>query len=582
MPKIVLCVTMIIMLLMSFVLKSNAYNAEINGEVIVWNPGIRGGIPTRPVVANVMDFGAKGDGLTDDSNAFIKAIESVKDGGAVLIPSGEYLLKSKITLNKPIVLRGEGPGRTNLLIDHSSDAFEAITYKRGNWVNLTGGYTRGSRELVVSDPTGFVAGKYVEIQQDNDPAVMYTLPTWNQGWADGAVGQIAKVVSVSGNTVTIDEPLRITYKSKLNPVIRTQGFAEYIGFEDFSVKRIDTSDTSMFYFKNAANCWISNVHSIKPSKAHVSVTTGYRIEVRDSFFDDATNWGGGGHGYGVELGFHSSDCLIENNIFKHLRHSMMVHLGANGNVFGYNYSIEPYQNEGGNWTPADISVHGHYAYSNLFEGNIVQEITVSDYWGPSGPYNTYFRNRVESENICVEDSSNYQNFIGNEIVSGNILWDTDDRYPHKIDPSTLFLHGNLISGSIQWNQQTQDHAIPDSYYLDKEPVFFGAMEWPSTGWDRISGTNPARERYYGNTIPTVSPTPDNPIRYGDINGDNKVNSTDLTLLKRYLMKTISDFPHPDGRISAEVSGDGKLNSTDLTLMKRYVLKIIDKFPVEEI
>jgi len=39
-----------------------------------------------------------------------------------------------------------------------------------------------------------------------------------------------------------------------------------------------------------------------------------------------------------------------------------------------------YQSEGGNWTPADISVHGHYAYSNLFEGNIVQEITVSDYW----------------------------------------------------------------------------------------------------------------------------------------------------------------------------------------------------------
>jgi len=54
----------------------------------------------------------------------------VKDGGAVLIPSGEYLIKSKITLDKPVVLRGEGPGKTILLIDHSSDAFEVITYKR--------------------------------------------------------------------------------------------------------------------------------------------------------------------------------------------------------------------------------------------------------------------------------------------------------------------------------------------------------------------------------------------------------------------------------------------------------------------
>jgi len=41
-------------------------------------PGIKGGIPTKPVVANVKDFGAKGDGLTDDSNAFKKAVESVK------------------------------------------------------------------------------------------------------------------------------------------------------------------------------------------------------------------------------------------------------------------------------------------------------------------------------------------------------------------------------------------------------------------------------------------------------------------------------------------------------------------------
>ncbi|HOM02738.1 MAG TPA: glycosyl hydrolase family 28-related protein [Acetivibrio sp.] len=582
MPKTALCIATVIVMLLSFTVNPGAYGAEINGETVVFNPGIRGGIPARPVTANVTDFGAKGDGLTDDSNAFIKAIESVKDGGAVLIPSGKYLIKSKITLDKPVVLRGEGPGKTILLIDHSSDAFEVITYKRGNWVNLVGGYTRGSRELVVSDPSGFAAGKYVEIQQDNNPDVMYTLPEWNQGWAAGSVGQIAKVVSVSGNTITIDEPLRITYKSKLNPVIRTQGFAEFVGFEDFTVERIDTSDTVMFFFKNAANSWIKNIHSIKPSKAHVSVTTGYRIEVRDSFFDNATNWGGGGHGYGVELGFHVSDCLIENNIFKHLRHSMMVHLGANGNVFGYNYSIEPYQNEGGNWTPADISVHGHYAYSNLFEGNIVQEITVSDYWGPSGPYNTFLRNRIESESICLEDSSNYQNFVGNEIVKGDILWDTDSRYPHKIDPSTLFLHGNLINGSIQWNQQTPVGVIPDSYYLDSKPVFFGAMEWPSTGSDRINGTNPAKERYYGNTIPTVSPTPDKPIKYGDINGDNNVNSTDLTLLKRYLTKSVSDFPHPNGSISADVNGDGKINSTDFSVMIRYILKIIDKFPAEEI
>jgi len=42
MPKKVLCVVMIFVLFMSFTISTAAYNAEINGEVIVWNPGIKG------------------------------------------------------------------------------------------------------------------------------------------------------------------------------------------------------------------------------------------------------------------------------------------------------------------------------------------------------------------------------------------------------------------------------------------------------------------------------------------------------------------------------------------------------------
>jgi len=582
MQKRVLSVMLILLLLVGFYYTTGAYTANINGEDIIWNPGIIGGIPQKQISVNVRDFGAKGDGVTDDYNAFAKAIEAVKDGGAVWIPAGNYLIKSKILLDKPVVLRGEGPGKTNLYINHSQNAFEIITYKRGTWINLKGGYTKGSNKLTVENPSVFIPGVYVEIQQDNDPNVMYTLPEWNQGWAAGAVGQIARVVSVSGNIVEIDQPLRITYKANLNPVIRTQGFAEYVGFEDFSVERFDTSDTNMFFFKNAANCWVRNVHSRKPAKAHVSTETVYRIEIRDSFFDDATNWGGGGHGYGVELGFHSSDCLIENNIFKHLRHSMMVHLGANGNVFGYNYSIEPYQNEGGNWTPCDISVHGHYAYSNLFEGNILQEVNISDYWGPSGPNNTFLRNRIESEGIFIEDSSNYQNIVGNEIVKGSILWDTDKRYPHKIDPTTLFIHGNYVNGSIQWDENTTDRTIPVSYYLAKKPDYYGSLEWPSTGSDKPDGTNPARERYYGNTIPPTTPTPVAKIKYGDVNGDEGIDSLDLSLLKRYVLRKIDDFPYSEGKISADLDGDGGINSLDVSLLKRYILRRIDKFPVEQI
>jgi hypothetical protein len=212
---------------------------------------------------------------------------------------------------------------------------------------------------------------------------------------------------------------------------------------------------------------------------------------------------------------------------------MMVHLGANGNVFGYNYSIDPYQNEGGNWTPCDISIHGHQAYANLFEGNIIQEINIADYWGPAGPDNTFLRNRIESEGIFIEDSSNYQNIIGNEFVKGDINIDTDSRYPHKVEPSTLMLHGNYINGKVTWDLQIPAQTIPNSYYLKSKPLFFGSIEWPPNGADKLNGTNPAKERYLGNTVPTSTPAPTQSVISisgyiaADVQSDNKDINSDF-------------------------------------------------------
>lgn len=66
--------------------------------------------------------------------------------------------------------------------------------------------------------------------------------------------------------------------------------------------------------------------------------------------------------------------------------------------------------------------------------------------------------------------------------------------------------------------------------------------------------------------------------YGDLNNDSFVDSTDLTILKRYVLKIIADFGYPNGKQAADVSGDGFIDSTDITLMKRFVLKIINEFP----
>src|SRR5690606_26028940 len=56
-------------------------------------------IPELPVKANVKDFGAVGDGLSNDTEAFQKAIQSVSNG-AILVPEGTYKITDLLLIDK--------------------------------------------------------------------------------------------------------------------------------------------------------------------------------------------------------------------------------------------------------------------------------------------------------------------------------------------------------------------------------------------------------------------------------------------------------------------------------------------------
>ena len=62
---------------------------------------------TRDLVGlvDVRDYGAKGDGVTDDSAAF-NAADSAADGQTVMVPAGDYLLESNVTMQSPVRFEG--------------------------------------------------------------------------------------------------------------------------------------------------------------------------------------------------------------------------------------------------------------------------------------------------------------------------------------------------------------------------------------------------------------------------------------------------------------------------------------------
>jgi len=55
---------------------------------------------------NVKDYGAVGDGTTDDTQAFIDANNTLINGGIIYIPVGKFVLKSQLTLSKGVNLVG--------------------------------------------------------------------------------------------------------------------------------------------------------------------------------------------------------------------------------------------------------------------------------------------------------------------------------------------------------------------------------------------------------------------------------------------------------------------------------------------
>jgi hypothetical protein len=63
----------------------------------------------------VTDFGAKMDGVSDDTLAFQKALDALPDKGVLRIPAGEAILSEVLRLkNKTIVIEGSGSGVTRL------------------------------------------------------------------------------------------------------------------------------------------------------------------------------------------------------------------------------------------------------------------------------------------------------------------------------------------------------------------------------------------------------------------------------------------------------------------------------------
>jgi len=438
------------------------------------NAGYPGKIPVPARIVNVRDFHT-----TDDLAAVAAAIHSLSNTpGVVYLPAGTYYFHSAINLPAGVVLRGDSPTTTTLQWDHLGYCINVAAAQPEKYQPVTAGTTIHSRTIEVTDGHAFSPGDYAEIREDNDPA-------WGASqWAGQTVGQILRITAVAGKTLTLERPLRITYPASQNPVLRKITPVTEVGIENLKIDRAragsDTARHNIYtiYFNYAARCWVRGVESCNTFGGHVAIDHSTQISVTGCFIHHAWYYGGGGSGYGVRLQSQTGECRIEDNIFQHLRHSMLVHSGGNGNVFGYNYSREPLRTEIPTSVSSDITIHGNYPYGNLFEGNLCQHIWIDASHNANGPLNTFFRNRAESYGIYMSDrAASNQNFVGNEVFTGSLslLFNPSG---YRLVGGGHFEYGNRLSGTKVQPPGTTN--LTDcSYYLTNTTTVLPPIKIPA-------------------------------------------------------------------------------------------------------
>jgi hypothetical protein len=170
-------------------------------------------------VINVSNFGATGNGSTNDTAAINNAIAALTSGATLLFPCGTYITTSQLTINT-----------SNVTIDGSGCA--VIKNTAGSTANtVIGGSGNGNpnygsavalsataNELATSFTTvsglGVAAGDYVLLQQGGKDSSNGSGDTGCD--PSGCRGEVLKVASVSGNTITVTTALHDTYNPSVN------------------------------------------------------------------------------------------------------------------------------------------------------------------------------------------------------------------------------------------------------------------------------------------------------------------------------------------------------------------------------
>ncbi len=532
--------------------------------------GVPGGIPNRTTICQTLNPGATPTQINN-------AIAACPANQVVFLNAGTYNLNGGITGKSNVTLRGAGAHQTKLIFTGgvSNCLYEAsicVQGGNGNYgpnpdhsANWTGGYTKGTTSITLSSTSGLAVGDLLILDQLSDSNtdngevwVCYTMGICStEGITQFARSnrtqiQVVTVTGISGSTVTFTPGLYDSnWRASQSPgawwndVGPMQGF----GIEDLSMDAGGNQREQIIVMSNASGNWIKgcrliDFNAVNKKRSFVLFVGAARNAVRDSYFYGAAS--GQSQNYGIENRA-DSDNLVENTIWDAVTIPLTTGQSSNGNVWGYNYTLNDTYTLVPAWMQASSYHHAINNNHHLFEGNDGIGFTADAIHGPSF-FMTAFRNRwrgwdpdggstggktLQTIPVHIYAYNRFFNVIGNVLGepglhnvyecfpasatspvctngversifvlgwSGNqqknnlandvlvrptlMRWGNYD----TVANAARFVAGEVPSGLAKYaNPVPASQTLPASFYLAAKPAWFGSVPWPPIGPDVTGG-----------------------------------------------------------------------------------------------
>ena len=389
-----------------------------------------GDLPNAKVSANVRDFGARGDGKTDDTAAFQRALDQAPNG-VLLVPRGHYHLTGQLTITRSgLVLRGEGIGAQGSVLHFASslaDVQRLVTLPASNKLSWSGGLIqidpkgsersltpvtaaahRGDDRLRVAQANSLRPGDmlFLRLNEDEQRSLeQHLLGEPAAGSADGASLQSTcaarifdwpfQVARVEGNEVVLSQPLRTDVRLSWTPTLWSMPVIREIGIEHLTIDFPSTpypghhrerGYNALEFSRNVVDAWVRDVEmrncdsGIFVGRRSKGLTLA-QLHFVSSRPGDAK--GNQGH-HGVAL-MGCADVLVADLGFEaEFIHELTLSHRAVGNVFS-----GPVRGK-----RIELDLHRDAPFENLFQ-QISGDLHVQDsgsvcYGPPAGARNTFW------------------------------------------------------------------------------------------------------------------------------------------------------------------------------------------------